>query len=116
MYPLNPGKYGNGGKRRPKLLGQVRNKIRLKYYSIRNEESYLPWIRRFILFHNKKRPMDMGENEIEQFWSDLAVSLNVVAFTQSQALSAFSIIAASLKYSENSFRVRATGVRATVWT
>jgi len=70
------------------LLEQVRDKIRLKHYSIRTEESYLSWIRRFILFHDKKHPKDMGKNEIEQFLSDLAVNRNVAASTQNQALSA----------------------------
>ncbi len=50
-----------------KLLHQVRDRLRLKHYSIRTERSYTGWIKRYILFHNKKHPKDMGEREIEQF-------------------------------------------------
>jgi integron integrase len=71
-----------------KLLDQVRDVIRLKHYSIRTEESYVNWIKRFILFHNKRHPREMGANEIEQFLTHLAVEENVAASTQNQALSA----------------------------
>ena len=75
--------------RRPKkLLEQVRDAIRLKHYSIRTEESYVKWIIRFILFHNKKHPKDMGIREIEEFLSYLAVKKRVAASTQNQAYSA----------------------------
>jgi hypothetical protein len=50
-----------------KLLDQVRDAIRLKHYSIRTEESYVNWIKRFILFHQKRHPREMGTLEIEQF-------------------------------------------------
>ncbi|MFW6053033.1 MAG: phage integrase N-terminal SAM-like domain-containing protein [Desulfosalsimonas sp.] len=56
----------------PKLLDQVRNLIRTKHYSIRTEETYVGWIRKFILFHGKKHPKDMGEKEI----SDMSWGLN----------------------------------------
>ncbi len=50
-----------------KLLDQVRDRIRLKHYSIRTEQAYVSWIKRFILFHKKRHPPDMGEREIEAF-------------------------------------------------
>ncbi len=71
-----------------KLLDQVREKLRLKHYSIRTEESYVSWIRRFILFHNKRHPKDMGEAEIEEFLTHLAVKKSVAQSTQNQALNA----------------------------
>lgn len=72
----------------PKLLDQVRQAIRRKHYSIRTEDAYVNWIRRFILFHNKRHPAQMGKLEIESFFSDLAVNGNVAASTQNQAFSA----------------------------
>ena len=71
-----------------KLLEQVRDVIRLKHYSYRTEQSYVYWIRRYILFHNKQHPRDMGIPEIEAFLTHLAVAQNVAASTQNQALSA----------------------------
>lgn len=73
---------------KPKLLDQVRNLIRVKHYSIRTEEAYVNWIRRFILFHNKRHPNEMGEPEVSQFLTHLAVKGKVSASTQNQALSA----------------------------
>lgn len=72
----------------PKLLDQLRALIRTKHYSIRTEESYVDWVRRFILFHNKRHPRQMGAQEIEAFLSYLAVERGVSASTQSQARSA----------------------------
>jgi integron integrase len=71
-----------------KLLDQVRDTIRLKHYSYRTEESYVQWIRRYILFHDKRHPLEMGSAEIEAFLTDLAVNQQVAASTQNQALSA----------------------------
>jgi len=71
-----------------KLLDQVRDAIRLKHYSIRTEEAYVHWIKRFILFHQKRHPREMGTPEIEQFLTHLAVQERVAASTQNQALSA----------------------------
>jgi site-specific recombinase XerD len=71
-----------------KLLDQVREVIRLKHYSYRTEETYVQWIRRFILFHNKRRPNEMGVPEIEAFLTRLAIEGNVTATTQNQALNA----------------------------
>ncbi|MCF6155742.1 MAG: integron integrase [Candidatus Brocadia sp.] len=71
-----------------KLLEQVRDLIRLKHYSIRTEQTYLSWMKRYILFHNKRHPNDMGSAEIEKFLSHLAVNLKVSASTQNQAFNA----------------------------
>ena len=72
----------------PKLLEQVRAVIRTRHYSLRTEGTYLGWIRRFILFHGKRHPREMGRQEVQQFLSHLAVEGHVAASTQSQALSA----------------------------
>ncbi|MGH8056403.1 MAG: phage integrase N-terminal SAM-like domain-containing protein [Candidatus Entotheonellia bacterium] len=73
---------------KPKLLDQVRDAIRVRHYSMRMEEAYVSWIKRFILFHGKRHPLEMGENEITQFLSALAVHEHVSASTQNQALCA----------------------------
>lgn len=77
-------------KKRPKkkLLDRVRDVIRLKHYSIRTEKAYVSWIRRYILFHNKRHPKEMGSHEIETFLTHLAVDKNVAASTQNQAFNA----------------------------
>jgi len=72
----------------PKLLDQVRDKIRTKHYSIRTETAYADWIKRFILFHDKRHPAEMGGAEVEAFLSYLAVKGKVSASTQNQAKSA----------------------------
>jgi integron integrase len=72
----------------PRLLDRVRESIRTKHYSIRTEQAYVDWIRRFILFHGKRHPLEMGKVEIEGFLTHLAVNRNVAASTQNQALSA----------------------------
>lgn len=72
----------------PKLLDRVRWNLRTKRYSIRTEQAYVDWIRRFILFHGKRHPNEMGEKEISDYLSHLAVEKNVSASTQNQAFSA----------------------------
>lgn len=72
----------------PRLLDQVRDRLRLKHYSLRTETAYIQWIKRFILFHGKRHPLEMGKDEVEGFLTSLAVDRNVSAATQSQALSA----------------------------
>ncbi len=72
----------------PKLLEQVRARLRLKHYSLRTEAAYIGWIRRYILFHHKRHPKDMGKQEVEAFLSHLASVLRVSASTQNQALAA----------------------------
>ena len=74
--------------KKPKLLDQVRDAIRTKHYSMKTEEAYVHWIKRFILFHNKRHPKEMGEKEINQFITHLAVKEKVSASTQNQALCA----------------------------
>jgi len=71
-----------------KLLDKVRDRIRVKHYSYRTEETYVQWIRRFILFHNNRHPSEMGGDEVNDFLTHLAVNENVAASTQNQALSA----------------------------
>jgi integron integrase len=73
---------------KPKLLDQLRQAIRLRHYSIRTEEAYVQWAKRFILFHNKRHPQEMGRLEIEAFLTHLAVNGKVAAATQNQALNA----------------------------
>jgi len=70
------------------FLDSVRNKIRLKHYSIRTEEAYVQWVKRYILFHNKRHPNELGAPEVEAFLTYLAVDGNVAASTQNQARSA----------------------------
>ena len=72
----------------PRLLNRVRDKIRLKHYSIRTEQAYTDWIKRFVLFHKKRHPTDMGAAEVEEFLTHLAVAGKVSASTQNQAKSA----------------------------
>jgi hypothetical protein len=71
-----------------RLLDQVREVIRVKHYSIRTEDAYVQWIKRFIFFHGKRHPREMGAAEIEGFLTDLAVQRQVAASTQNQALNA----------------------------
>jgi len=73
-------------KTKKKLLDRVSEAIRLKHYSPRTEEAYVSWIRRFILFHDKRHPREMGATEIEAYLTHLAVDRNVSASTQNQAL------------------------------
>lgn len=72
----------------PKLLDQVRAAIRIRHYSRRTEDTYVHWVRRFILFHGKRHPREMGEREVTAFLSYLAVDKHVAASTQNQALAA----------------------------
>ncbi len=73
---------------KPKLLDQVREAIRTRHYSLRTEEAYVSWIKRFILFHGKRHPLEMGEEELARFLTTLAVHEHVSASTQNQALCA----------------------------
>src|SRR5262249_5539628 len=71
----------------PRLLEQMRAMLRARHYSLRTEGTYLGWVKRFILFHGKRHPRDMGVQEVQQFLAYLAVEGRVAASTQSQALS-----------------------------
>ncbi len=73
---------------KPRLLDRVREAIRARHYSRRTEKTYVGWIRRYILFHGKRHPTEMGAAEVTRFLTSLAVAGNVAASTQNQALSA----------------------------
>jgi site-specific recombinase XerD len=72
----------------PRLLNQVSARLRTKHYSIRTERAYCDWVKRFVLFHDKRHPKEMGVAEIEAFLTHLAVAGRVAASTQNQAKSA----------------------------
>ena len=95
----------------PKLLDQVRDRIRIKHYSIRTETRYVQWIKRFILFHGKRHPTKMGATEEEAFLTQLAVDGKVSASTQNQALSALlflykEVLAVDLPWLDNVVRAK----------
>ena len=71
-----------------RILERLRNRLRTLHYSRRTEEAYCDWLRRFVLFHGRRHPADMGENEISAFLTHLAVEGRVSASTQNQALHA----------------------------
>jgi len=73
---------------KPKLLDRVRDAIRTRHYSYRTEKAYVHWIKRFIFFHNKRHPIEMGEPEVARFLSSLASDGHVSASTQNQAFNA----------------------------
>ena len=83
-----PARSADGAAQPRRLLDRVRDAVRARHYSIRTEEAYVGWIRRFILFHGKRHPDLMGEPEINAFLTHLAVALRVGASTQNQALAA----------------------------
>lgn len=96
---------------KPRLLDQVRARCRVKHYSIRTEKTYCHWIKRHILFHNKKHPREMGKNEVEAFLSHLAVNGNVSPSTQNLALSAIlflyrEVLEIQLPWLDNVIRAR----------
>jgi integron integrase len=95
----------------PRLLDQVRRRIRLKGYSIRTERAYVSWIKRFIIFNNKRHPNDMGKAEIEDFLSHLALKRNVSPSTQNQAFNSIiflynHVIEKELPDTINAFRAK----------
>lgn len=73
---------------KPRLLEQVRNCCRVRHMALKTEYTYVGWIRRFILFHGKRHPLEMGDKEVTEFLTHLAVAGHVAASTQNQALSA----------------------------
>jgi hypothetical protein len=79
--------------RPPRLLDQVHQVLRVRHYALSTEDCYVQWITRFILFHNKRHPRDMGAAEVEQFLTDLAVNGHVSASTQNQAVDTVAEIA-----------------------
>ena len=95
VYPLNRNRFERSAALnapatppKPKLLDQVRQAIRARHYSDRTEKAYVHWIKRFVLFHNKRHPLEMAEPDIAQFLSSLATEGRVSASTQNQALNA----------------------------
>ena len=90
MHPQTPNSppQGTSSPKEKKLLDQVRDALRLKHYSARTEQTYIEWIKRYIIFHKKRHPKDMAIPEIEAFITHLAVDRNVAVSTQNQALSA----------------------------
>src|SRR5581483_5589558 len=76
----------------PRLLDRVRQACRVRHYSLRTEDCYAAWIKRFILFHGKRHPLEMGAAEINQFLTHLAVAGHVSASTQNQAFSALLVL------------------------
>jgi integron integrase len=74
--------------KQPRLLDQVRDAVRLRHYSIRTEQAYVQWTRRFVLFHGKRHPREMGSAEVTAFLTHLARDRDVAASTQNQALNA----------------------------
>ena len=87
-HPKTPVDHTSGAAAKPMLLDEVRARIRRLNYSIRTEDTYVDWVRRFVLFHAKRHPRDMGATEIEAFLTHLAVVGKVSASTQNQAKSA----------------------------
>lgn len=73
---------------KPRLLDQPRAAIRVRHYSIRTEAAYVHWARRYILFHGKRHPRELGEVEVAAFLSDLATAGQVAPATQNQTLNA----------------------------
>jgi integron integrase len=76
------------GPQKPRLLERLREAIRARHYSRRTEKAYVAWVRRYILFHGKRHPLEMGSAEVSKFLTSLAVDGQVAASTQNQALSA----------------------------
>lgn len=96
------------------LFQRVSQRCRVKHYSLRTEEAYLQWIRRFILFHHKRHPKDMGGPEVEAFLSHLALAGQVAARTQNQALAALlflyrEVLGLALPWMEDVVRAKQPG-------
>ena len=96
---------------KPKLLDQVRQLMRLRHYSLRTEEAYVGWIRRYILFHGKRHPRELDEKHVSQFLTSLAIQDRVAAATQNQALNALlflykEVLRDELGFVANALRVK----------
>jgi integron integrase len=95
----------------PRLFDEIRRQLRLKHYSLRTEQAYVAWIRRFIVANGRRHPREMGGAEVEAFLSRLAVDGNVAAGTQNQALAALLflyrvVLAIELPWMENVVRAK----------
>jgi integron integrase len=96
---------------KPKLLDEVRRLMRFRHYSLRTEEAYVGWIRRYILFHGKRHPRDLDEKHVSEFLSSLAINGRVAASTQNQALNALlflykEVLQRELGFVRNALRVK----------
>jgi integron integrase len=96
---------------KPKLLDRVRQLMRLRHYSLRTEEAYVGWIRRYILFHGKRHPRELDEKHVSEFLSSLAINGHVAASTQNQALNALlflykEVLQRELDFVGNALRVK----------
>jgi len=96
---------------KPKLLDQIRQLMRLRHYSLRTEEAYVGWIRRYILFHGKRHPRELDDKHVSEFLSSLAINGHVAASTQNQVLNALlflykEIIQHQLGFVGNALRVK----------
>jgi site-specific recombinase XerD len=80
------------GLQSPKLLDQFREQMKTSHYSLRTEDAYVDWVRRFILFHGKRHPVEMGKLEVQAFLTHLAVERRVSASTQNQAKAALLLL------------------------
>jgi len=105
----------------PKLIDQVRHYLRVRHYAIKTEKTYVAWIKRYIYYHGKRHPKDMGVREIEAFLTHLAVNLNVAASTQNQAFNALlflykHILRREIKEPINAFRAKRPTLVPTVLT
>ena len=99
------------GAAQPRLLDQVRDRLRVKHYSLRTEEAYLYWVRRYILANGKRHPREMDGVAVEGFLTRLATHSNVAASTQAQALSAIlflyrEVLGINLPWMENVVRAK----------
>jgi hypothetical protein len=96
---------------KPKLLDQLRQLMRLRHYSVRTEEAYVGWIRRYILFHGKRHPRQLDERHVSESLSSLAIKGRVAASTQNQALNALlflykEVLQRELGFVGNALRVK----------
>ena len=106
---------------KPRLLDEVRAVCRMRHLSLRTEQAYINWIKRYIVFHHKRHPSEMSEAEIRQFISHLAVEGGITASTQTVALSALlflyrDVLKTELKYVANIERARKSKRLPTVFT
>ena len=106
---------------KPRFLDQVRGRLRTQHYSRRTEDAYVGWIRRFIVFHGKRHPSELGEAEVTRFLSELAIKGQVASSTQNQALSALlflygSVLKRDLSWLEGLVRARGPRRLPTVLT
>jgi len=91
---------------KPRLLEQVRQAIRTRHYSDRTEKAYIHWIKRYILFHDKRHPAEMAEPEIGRFLSSLATDRHVSASTQNQAFNALLFLYQEIAQTDRTHRRR----------